>query len=148
VVWLDAGSQYCGQGELYQDTRRSGVNNNDKRTTAIIYRPYDPADPSTGGFCRGRVVLHELGHNLGALQQVAPHAFDGAHCNDSAEDVLCYTSQTTLDTGPPAFDYGTDDYWDPADGKLPWWTANLSRFLCPAVAGATVDCGVPSTPNY
>ena len=99
VVWLDSGSRYCGQGQLYQDTRRTQANNNNLRTTAIVYRPYATGDPATGGFCRGRTLLHEVGHNLGALQGAAPNAFDGAHCDDSAEDVMCYTSATSNDTG-------------------------------------------------
>ncbi|MDQ4025827.1 MAG: zinc-dependent metalloprotease, partial [Actinomycetota bacterium] len=145
-VWLDAPSQYCGQAQLYQDARRSADNYNERRTTAIVYRPYPTSDAS-GGFCRGRTLLHELGHNMGALQKVAPHAFDGAHCNDSAEDVMCYTSQTSVDTGGPAFDWNNDDYWDPAanpalatDATLAWWTVNLSRFVCPADA-VTSSCG-------
>jgi hypothetical protein len=143
VVWLDAGSLYCGQGELYQDVRRSAANWNELRTTAIVYRPYPTSDPVTGGFCRGRTALHEMGHNMGALQLVAPHAFDGAHCNDSGEDVMCYTSATSNDTGLPAFDYRNDDYWDPLPAKLAWWTVNLSRYVCPAAG-----CASPATPAY
>jgi hypothetical protein len=134
VVWLDAGSTACGQGELYQDTRRTSANYNEGRTTAIVYRPY-PNDATTGGFCRGRTAMHEIGHNMGALQKVAPHAFDGAHCNDSAEDVMCYTSATSYDSGPTGvFDYKNDDYWDPPSpaATLPWWTVNLSKYICTA----------------
>jgi hypothetical protein len=143
IVWLDAGSRYCGQGELYQDTRRSAANNSELRATAIVYRPYSTSDPLTGGFCRGRTAMHEMGHTMGALQRVAPHAFDGAHCNDSAEDVMCYTSATSFDSGPPAFDYGRDDYWDPASSKLSWWTVNLSKYVCPST-----DCSTAAVPNY
>jgi PKD repeat protein len=147
-AWLDAGSGYCGQGELYQDTRRTADNNNQRMTFAVVYRPYSTTG-ADGGFCRGRTLAHELGHNMGALQKTAPHAFDGAHCNDSAEDVMCYTSATSTDTGNPAFDWNNDDYWDaaanPAAGStatLPWWTVNLSKYVC-----ATADCGAGgSTP--
>lgn len=148
AVWLDAGSQACGQGHLYQDTRRTNANYNERSTTAIVYRPYNPGDTSSGGFCRGRTLLHELGHNMGALQKDAPHSFDDAHCNDSAEDIMCYTSATSLDTGDPAFDYKNDDYWDPiaAGGstKLEWWTVNLSKFVCPPAG----DCSRANTPEY
>jgi hypothetical protein len=153
IVWLDAGSQACGQGSLYQDTRRSAANYNDtNRTTAIVYRPYTTTDPLTGGFCRGRTLLHEMGHNMGAIQRVAPHAFDGAHCNDSAEDVMCYTSATSNDTGGYDFDYNNDDYWDAAAdptpsnavAKLGWWTVNLSKYVCP-----TTGCeNANSSPGY
>ncbi len=148
VVFLDAPSQYCGQGELWQDTRRNAGNASEQRTIAIVYRPYDPNTATTGGFCRGRTLRHELGHNLGALQNVAPHAFDGAHCADSAEDTMCYTFANTPDTGAAVFDYGNDDYWDPiaAGGttKLPWWTVNLSRFVCPPGG----DCSRPNIPEF
>ncbi len=146
VVWLDATSKYCGQGSLYQDTRRQPGNDNEGRTTGIVYRPYNASDASSGGWCRGRTLLHEIGHNLGALQSVAPHAFDGAHCDDDDNDVMCYTSAATFDSGHPQFDYQSDDYWDPAGGKLAWWTVNLNKFLCPA-SGCT-DANPASSSEY
>ncbi|HET7482204.1 MAG TPA: hypothetical protein VFK89_05020 [Actinomycetota bacterium] len=150
-VFLDTTNTYaCGQGNLSQDTQRTAANANEGRTQAIVYRPYD-ANNGEGGFCRGRTLMHELGHNMGALQKTAPHAFDGAHCNDSAEDVMCYTSQTSNDTGSYSFDYNNDDYWDPianpalgSTAKLPWWTVNLSRYVCP-VGG---DCSSPNQPEF
>lgn len=166
VAWLDAGSQYCGQGSLYQDTTRSATNASEiYRTTGIVYRPY-PNDTTTGGFCRGRTLLHELGHNLGAVQKVAPHAFDGAHCNDDNNDTMCYTAtgQFTSPDGPQ-FDWDKNDYWDlgastptatdngypgtssemlgwnattPSLSTPAWWALNLSRYLCPPLpAGGT-----------
>jgi hypothetical protein len=160
VVWLDAGSQYCGQGNLTQDSTRSAANGSEGRALAIVYRPYTAYlnDGTTGGFCRGRTARHEMGHTMGALQSVAPHAFDGAHCNDSGEDTMCYTSATTPDTGGPAFDYNNDDYWDPAanpsygalypatapNGKLGWWTVNLSSFLCNTPTSCDVRTSAPA----
>lgn len=131
VVWLDAGSRYCGQGELYQDpTRDPALNNNQKRTTAIVYRPYSTSN-ADGGFCRGRTLLHEVGHNLGALQKVAPNAFDGAHCDDDNNDVMCYTDSSQATSDGAKFDFGNNDYWDPPTGvALAYWTVNLSRFVC------------------
>ena len=143
VAWLDAGSAYCGQGTLYNDPSRAATNaSNTQRTTGIVYRPYPTNDPTTGGFCRGRTLLHELGHNLGAVQPAAPNDFDGAHCDDSAEDVMCYTAQAearlgveAADTGEAVFDYNSDDYWDPSPAApLGWWTVNLNRYLCPGDA--------------
>ena len=169
VAWLDAGSQYCGQGSLYQDTTR-GANNASEiyRTTGIVYRPY-ANDAATGGFCRGRTLLHELGHNLGAVQRVAPHAFDGAHCDDDNNDTMCYSASTTVTSEAPQFDFRKDDYWDPgasksttADDGYPrlnsemlgwnlstasrstpaWWALNLSRYLCrPVLLGLRVIGG-------
>ncbi len=171
IAWLDAPSKYCGQGELYGDWHRDRENWNDLRTTGVVYRPYDPSNID-GGFCRGRTLLHELGHNLGALYSKAPSAFDGAHCNDDKNDVMCYAGSVTAGndtsgTSTGQFDYGNNDYWDAGavagsdnggaellDGTgehlkhLNWWTVNLSRFVCrPAVDGATapVSCDDSST---
>ncbi|HEX7166631.1 MAG TPA: hypothetical protein VF230_06600 [Acidimicrobiales bacterium] len=138
VVWLDADSRYCGQGSLYQDTRRQAGNYNERRTTGIVYRPYT-SDALTGGWCRGRTLLHEIGHNLGALQQVAPNAFDGAHCDDDDNDVMCYTAQAASGAGVAVFDAGSNDYWDPEGGKLPWWAVNLNKFLCPSTGCANAN---------
>ena len=171
VVWLDAGSKYCGQGTLWQDTDRSPGNDSEvNRTTGIVYRPYTSTDGLTGGFCRGRTLLHELGHTLGAVQRGAPNAFDGAHCDDDNNDTMCYTGAAIDQVSSPAaqFDHGKDDYWDPGASKpttqnpdgspsgadrLPWWALNLSRYVCPLPVGATIatpaDCSLPNSgPGY
>lgn len=167
VAWLDAGSRYCGQGTLWQDGTRSLGNKSEvERTTGIVYRPYSTSDPYTGGFCRGATLLHELGHNLGGLQNVAPNAFDGAHCNDDNNDVMCYKGQSSdqITSTEPQFDYGKNDYWDlgatkptstddgypRANGeRLAWWAVNLSKYLCPPTAAGAIDCRAPnSDPGY
>jgi hypothetical protein len=130
VVWLDgptpAGT--CGQASIYDDPSRQPDNlNNFGGKVAIVF-------PSgSGGFCSSNAVRHEIGHNLGALQPGAPHAFDGSHCNDAIEDTMCYSNSPRVANGQRGlfFDYHNDDYWDPAGGALPWWTVNLNRFLCP-----------------
>lgn len=157
VVWVDADVPACGQATLHQDVRRSSANGNELSSFALIYRPYDATD-SDGGFCRSGTVLHEIGHAIGALQRVAPHAYDGAHCNDSEADIMCYPLLARTQPGADDFltealssnplpviavwDHNRDDYWDPGGGKHPWWTTNLSRFLCPP-AGCTVPNASP-----
>ena len=152
VVWLDgpapAGS--CGQATIYDDPSRADDNlNNLGGKVAVVYRD------SGGGFCSSNAVRHEIGHNLGALQRVAPHAFDGMHCNDAAEDTMCYPNvspQVANGQEGLFFDYHNDDYWDPPAGPpLPWWTVNLNRFLCPdascnVVPGAVQQAPTPSCP--
>jgi hypothetical protein len=149
LVWADVKSSYCGQSELAQDTARNAANRNELSTISVIYRAWD-AKLATGGFCRGRSAAHELGHALGALQRVAPNAYDGAHCNDSPEDVMCNIVRGAADTGDATVDWRRDDYWDPAadpaagsDRRLSWWTINLSRFICP-----TSGCSQPNSPRY
>jgi len=131
VVWIDgpAPAGACGQATSYDDPTRDPANlNNLGGKVAVVF----PSGAS--GFCSSNTVRHEIGHNLGALQPVAPHAFDGAHCSDAYEDTMCYSQAPRVQSGQRGqfFDYGNDDYWDPPQGVgLPWWTANLNRFLCP-----------------
>jgi hypothetical protein len=132
VVWLDGPGPdaACGQATLYDDPRRvTGNRNNTGGTVAAIFR-------DGNGFCDASAVRHEIGHTLGAVQpHAAPHGDPTGHCGDAFEDTLC------LDTSPhhgndhfqgEFFDYGNDDYWDaPGGPAMTWWTADLSRFLCP-----------------
>jgi hypothetical protein len=132
VVWLDGPGPdgACGQATLYQDTRRTPDNrNNAGGSVGLIFRDGD-------AFCDQNAVRHEIGHTLGAVQPgAAPHGDPTGHCTDAFEDTMC------LDTSPNRgdgsfqgefFDFSNDDYWDPPNGQpLGWWTADLSRFLCP-----------------
>jgi hypothetical protein len=148
VVWIDgpAPSGACGQATSYTDSTRDPSNLNNLGGKIAVVFPN-----GGGGFCSSNTVRHEIGHNLGALQPVAPHAFDGAHCNDAYEDTMCYSNSPRVAGGQRGlfFDYNNDDYWDPPSGVgLPWWTANLNRFLCPdaacniaATSGDTVTTG-------
>jgi hypothetical protein len=133
VVWIDGPSPSgaCGQATSFDDPSRTPDNlNNLGGKVAVVF-------PNGEGFCSSNTVRHEIGHNLGALQPVAPHAFDGAHCDDAYEDTMCYSTAPRRSSGQRGlyFDYGNNDYWDPPRGNgLPWWTANLNRFLCPTAA--------------
>lgn len=134
LVWIDgpAPSGACGQATSYDDSRRDPTNLNNLGGKVAIVFPN-----GSGGFCSSNTARHEIGHNLGALQPVAPHAFDGAHCDDAYEDTMCYSQAPKVGGGQRGqfFDYGNDDYWDPPQGAaLPWWTTNLNRFLCPDAA--------------
>jgi hypothetical protein len=146
VVWLDAPAPNgtCGQAAIYDDPSRADSNlNNYGGKAAIVFRNGSDA------FCSSNAARHEIGHNLGALQSVAPHAFDGSHCNDAYEDTMCYSNSPQVGNGQRGqfFDYNNDDYWDPPHAApLPWWTVNLNRFLCPD-AGCNVAPGAIETPG-
>ncbi|MEA2459305.1 MAG: hypothetical protein QOC95_2277 [Thermoleophilaceae bacterium] len=129
LVWLDGPSPIgtCGQAAIYDDPSRKEDNlNNFGGKAAVVFRSGD-------GFCSSNAARHEMGHNLGALQPTAPHAFDGSHCNDAYEDTMCYTNAPKVADGQRGefFDYGNDDYWSPVNAPLPWWTVDINRFLCP-----------------
>lgn len=159
LVWVDAASTVCGRSDAPGDAVRSAANRAESRTMSTINRYYDRSTPDTGGFCAP--ILHELAHAMGAVLPNAPH-YDGGHCNDNANDFLCfYASAIAYDPAAGRyFDYGNDDYWDPAadpfsgsDAKLGWWTVNLSRFLCPPAipfdpASPAADCATANRPGY
>jgi hypothetical protein len=131
VVWLDGPGPpgACGQAMLYTDSMRDQSNlNNAAGKVAVVFRGED------GVFCGANSVRHEIAHNLGAVLGGAPHE-DGGHCTDAIEDTMCVPGSPRKASGAYHelfFDYGNDDYWDPPAGPaLPWWTVNLSRFVCP-----------------
>jgi hypothetical protein len=141
LVWLDAPAPdaSCGQATIYDDPSRAADNlNNFGGKTAVVFRNGDY-------FCSSNAARHEIGHNLGGLQPVAPHSFDGAHCNDAYEDTMCYTNSPYRGNGRRGqfFDYGNDDYWSLPGAPLAWWTVDLNRFLCPN-AGCNVVGGTSS----
>jgi hypothetical protein len=152
AVFVDAQNPAaCGQGTLFRDNRRAPDNANDvSRTTAVVFQARE-VDAATGGWCRGHVLLHELGHNMGAVQPEAPNV-SGAHCDDNVYDLMCAGGGATFE-GPDSVDYNSDDYWDvdplTGAGKLGHWTVNLSRFLCPPpLTGEASGCGRPNSPIY
>ncbi len=164
IVWLDAPSTLCGQSDSPVDRVRSSANRAEARTVSLIYRYYEPNN-GEGGFCSP--VLHELTHAMGAVSSYAPHYSGDGHCTDNGNDLLCKTASTIPyepSLGGFYYDYGNDDYWDPAAdpsagsaAKLGWWTVNLSRFICPPAAGTFnpdtgapyPDCGLPNAnPGY
>jgi hypothetical protein len=147
VVWLDgpAPASSCGQATIYDDPSRGPDNlNNLGGKTAIVFRNGGAND----GFCSSNAVRHEIGHNLGGLQSVAPHAFDGSHCNDAYEDTMCYPNSPLRADGERGrfFDYGNDDYWSLPGSPLPWWTVDENRFLCPD-ASCNVVAGADAGPD-
>lgn len=138
LVFLDAPERHlCGEGAGFGDNRRSAENYNEGGSRyAIVYRPFDTTQPD-GGFCGG-AALHEQLHVLGIVPPAAPHNNGSGHCNDAREDVICGDAPSR--GGGPYVDWNSDDYWDPARGALGWWTANLSRYVCP---DASCNSGEP-----
>ena len=163
-VWLDAKSVNCGQGQGSTDVVRSAANAAEKTGYGVSYRPTGGEElyAANGGWCNP--VLHELSHMLGAVNPQAPHYVAGGHCTDDGQDQLCNASSGPRPYDPQAprtYDTNNDDYLDPsADldpnavevagrAKLPWWTVNLSRFLCPrSTDPARPDCSTPNRPVY
>ena len=137
IVFMDklgaSYGNYCGQGSLQRDDRPGAENWNNEGPAYSLIACWD-----------GEVVLHELGHNLGAVQDTAPHATGGFHCFD-LNDAMCYDDQgsyflaggTLQALCPNArwwhFDCGSDDYYDPTEPRSPYlslhWNVAHSSFL-------------------
>jgi hypothetical protein len=129
LVWVDAAVGICGLGEVYGDTRPGQENRNNR----------GPSYARVDAPCWQYAELHEIFHNLGAVQPDAPHRSAAWHCTDEA-DVMCYHddgSGPTVMTGvctpehEALLDCGDDDYFNtnpPAGNYLAthWNTADSS----------------------
>lgn len=126
------GSAYskCGEGQRDADDS-PGLNN--RNNTGPAY--------SLIACWQGTTTLHEVGHNLGAVQNSAPHSSQQGHCFDEF-DLMCYDDDGPYFRGPDGtagtaddrstqvvcvdplrllpydgdrqFDCNQDDYYDPS----------------------------------
>ncbi|MEV4947119.1 RICIN domain-containing protein [Streptomyces sp. NPDC053755] len=80
MIFADA-QVYCGIGTFAGDERPAQNN------LSNFGPSYGRTDTGCWG---GHTAAHELGHNLGAVNNSAPHTSRGAHCTDEW-DVMCYS---------------------------------------------------------
>ncbi|MCB5165780.1 RICIN domain-containing protein [Streptomyces bambusae] len=80
MIFADA-QVYCGIGTF----------NGDERPQQNNLSNFGPSYGRTDSGCwGGHTAAHELGHNLGAVNNSAPNTSRGAHCTDEW-DVMCYS---------------------------------------------------------
>jgi hypothetical protein len=110
------------------------------------------------------VMLHEITHNLGGVQQSSPHHTSGWHCIDG-QDVMCYpdgspeaasyNASVCPQAGgaiPQTYDCGHDDYFnpDPAPGSYldTHWNVYGSVFMgaCTNLGTACGESVMPTVP--
>lgn len=123
----------CGTASFADDQRPiAGNKNNSGRGYAVVY-----SDCWTN-----RSVMHENGHNQGAVQDDAPYSTgSGSHCNDGY-DVMCYSDGGDKDVGVTVlcpdklhFDCRHDTYFDtapePGEYLAQQWNLGspLNRFI-------------------
>ncbi|MQS11143.1 hypothetical protein F7Q99_02285 [Streptomyces kaniharaensis] len=131
MVFTDA-KVYCGIGTFAGD-ERSGQDNQSN---------FGPSYGRTDSGCwSGSTPAHELGHNLGAVNNSAPNSSKGAHCTDEW-DLMCYSDTPYYpqmryvcpDQGhDKRLDCNHDDYYNtnPAPGSYlaTHWNIANNQFL-------------------
>jgi hypothetical protein len=110
--------------------------------TAIMWtNPSTQPDPSD--WWQPTVMLHEITHNLGGVQQSAPNHTSNWHCIDG-EDVMCYADGALMahpyeddhcplssDAIPQTYDCGHDDYYDPSPATGSYLATHWNTFNSP-----------------
>ena len=151
VIYADGLSHpdAAGQGELYADDRPGADNPHNSGGLFAMLWGRGGSDFFAGAASSSEVLVHEVGHNLGAVQDSAPHSTGAGHCNEG-HDVMCYSDGGPRSTmthpcpeapvGLDAFDCNKDDYFSPSPAAGSYlathWNTYSSRFTCP-----TVECG-------
>jgi chitodextrinase len=111
----------AGVGGMWLDDSASPTNsNNFGGSYATEFNNIGPS-----GMPTWETLLHEIGHNMGAVSDNAPDSSQAGHCNDGL-DIMCYN-----DGGPAAsyndavcaqtrLDCGHDTYFNPAPAGGSW----------------------------
>ena len=159
----DADDGVWGIAEVSPDDRSGAVNAaNAGGLMGMMLAPRDT--PPNPWDWQPTVMLHEITHNLGGVQQSAQHSTPFSHCWDG-RDVMCYldgssgsqpytTSICPFVGGaiPQTYDCGHDDYFnpDPAPGSYlaTHWNVYTSAFMgsCAQLGMACGDNVVPTVP--
>ncbi|MFD9130670.1 RICIN domain-containing protein, partial [Kitasatospora sp. NPDC059571] len=131
MVFADA-NVYCGIGTF----------NGDERPGQDNLSNFGPSYGRTDSGCwSGATAAHELGHNLGAVNNSAPNSSKGAHCTDEW-DIMCYSDTPyypTMRTVCPdrghdeRLDCNHDDYFNtspkPGSYLATHWNVANNSFL-------------------
>jgi uncharacterized membrane protein YgcG len=153
---LNAGDGIAGVATLFDDDRPGAANYSNRGGQFAFVLGL------LSGSGRRNTAQHELGHNLGAVQDSAPHSTLAGHCFERY-DVMCYAdggtkgqvSDLTYPSGctsftPQAWDCDRGDYFDPAPAAGTYlathWNLFNSVFLC-APATCFTDDGTVGGPG-
>ncbi|GGV99211.1 hypothetical protein GCM10010230_24790 [Streptomyces narbonensis] len=149
MIFADA-KVYCGIGTFAGD-ERPGQNNQSN---------FGPSYGRTDSGCwGGHTAAHELGHNLGAVNNSAPNTSRGAHCTDEY-DVMCYSDTPyypqmryvcSNQAAENILDCNHDDYFhtSPRAGSYlaTHWNTADNQFLMRSTGGAGPDPNPSPTPT-
>ncbi|MEV4925864.1 RICIN domain-containing protein [Streptomyces roseoverticillatus] len=148
MIFADA-KVYCGIGTF----------NGDERPGAANLSNFGPSYGRTDSGCwGGSTAAHELGHNLGAVNNSAPNSSRAAHCTDEW-DVMCYSDAPyypAMRTVCPdrghdeRLDCNHDDYFhtspQPGSYLATHWNVANNQFLMTG-NGTKPDPGPSPTPT-
>jgi hypothetical protein len=150
VANIDCCYTYGGQGSLASDDDPQASTNRNNRSWArySMVRLGASYDAPTIAL----LFQHETGHNMGAVQNSAPHTSGAYHCFET-NDVMCYNDggpyfagggslvsvcPSASSVGLYVFDCGGDDYYNvsPPHGSYlaDHWNVAESRWLTPSGA--------------
>lgn len=153
VVYLDgfysSSTGIAGTAVQYGDDSAGATIHDSGRMMAQVY---GPSSLPSSAYAWPSVMLHEMSHNLGAVQNSAPHSSGGGHCNDRY-DVMCYA-----DGGPQSapyiacpridgemnetWDCGGDDYFNPTPAPGSYLATHWNLFASAFMGSCTSELGV------
>lgn len=148
MIFADA-KVYCGIGTF----------NGDERPGASNLSNFGPSYGRTDSGCwGGSTAAHELGHNLGAVNNSAPNTSRAAHCTDEW-DVMCYSDAPYYPTmrnvctergHDERLDCNHDDYYNtspkPGSYLATHWNVANNQFLMTG-GGTKPDPGPSPSPT-
>lgn len=127
----------CGVGQVYDDTSKSSGNSSNGRAYSVSFAAAQAFNQGTGQFqdlpCwDSSTPMHEIGHNMGAVQPSAPFGTSRHHCSDEV-DVMCYAdggtggSTVTYNCDPVVyekFDCNYNSYFDTNEESGEWLSSH------------------------
>ncbi len=131
VDHLSGVSAPAGQATLWMDDGADPATNRNNQNWAKFAMVTFGYQPLTEAY----IAQHEIGHNLGAVQDSAPHSSGAGHCFETA-DIMCY------DDGGPYFSGGgslVNRCPAMPDGQSPWDCGNDDWYAAAPAPGTYLE---------
>jgi hypothetical protein len=124
---------------------------------------FGPQTLPSSSYAEPAVLMHEIGHNLGAVQDLAPHSTKAGHCHDE-RDLMCYADGGTEGRAgdmlqncsaiagdmDETFDCGGDDYFNPKPAQGTYLDLNWNTYAVAHLAACSTElldsCGLADAP--
>lgn len=146
----NASERLSGWGDVQPDDQPGQANlSNLGGLNAALFISPDERSPSQGQVVAS-FLLHEITHNMGAVQLGAPNSSGDYHCNDG-QDIMCYADKGSRSNYndsvcpegsgllPEAYDCNQDDYFSPSPAPGSWLALNWNTYNSAFMA----DCSEP-----